>query len=385
MTLTCSSAKSIAGPLSAQPLIGLVSEYSSNPVLLTDGAHSETTAALLLESPIRCDLDSLHFSLVPRIRYGTETGYSSLTSDYYHVDASAQYVGELDSLTLDGALYRDSSLNYIGGLSHGVGVRHDTSTAGVDWLRTLTERLQFDLVGTTTRTLFGKVVGVAELQDYRYTSGSPTISYAVTELDTARILGGIARYYSLDGSTASQSHNLQIGYDRKLSEIWTLSTAAGYSTSTNYRDIDLFHFYLGTFKSHQDSATFSGSLTRQGERVKLVLSASRAQVPTGQAFLSRQDSLNVTANFTQNERWTYSTNIVVQNDSDPLTTGGTSTRRFFLADVSAQWHWTEQWTVAMHLSKVTQDFPAQNDQPSASPTSNSVTLQITRQFYATNQ
>ena len=385
VTLSCASTKSPADPLSVQPLLGVVSEYSSNPVLVADGPRAETTAALLLESPVKLDLDSFHYSLVPRVRYGTQTGYSSLTSNYYHLDSTAQYADELNALTLNGALYRDSSLYYAGELSHGVGVRHDTTSVAADLQRSLTERLQLELSGATTRTLFAQSPGLGALVDFRYTSGSPTLAYAVSELDTAKVIGSIARYYSLDGATASQSANLQLGYDRKLSQIWTLSTSAGYSKSTNYRDFDFFGFFLGTIKSHQDSATYSASLSRQGERLNLILTASRAQLPTGQAFLSRQDGITLTGNYTRNERWTFSTNAILQNDSDPLTTGGSSTRRFFLIDVSALWHWTDQWSVALHLSKVTQKFPAENGQPAAGPSSNNVTLQIVRQFYATNQ
>jgi hypothetical protein len=375
-----SSCRVFAGPESTQPLIGVVAEYASNPQLIPTAPRSETHAALLVDFPLNYDLDSVHFSVTPRVRYGGATGYSSVTSNYYHLDASTQFTSEFSSLTCSGALYRDSSLLYAGELSNGIGVRRDTSTVDVNWQRTISERLQFQLDANTARTLYGQNAAATNLVDYRYSSASPALVYAVDERDSVRFTGGVGRYQSLNSFTDSDSSNLQLGFDHRLSELWKLSTSAGYSKSTNQ-----YNFLFGTFETTQKGGVYSANLTRQGERLTVVAGASRALVPTGSAFLSRQDTINGLANYIHSERWTYSASATWQNITDPVITGGSARRRFYDVDASATWRWTEQWTVAMHLSRIAQQYAQQLGQPAVNPTSNGVRIEISRQFYRTNQ
>jgi hypothetical protein len=352
-----------------------VAEYASNPLLLAQNPRSETHAALILDLPVYYDLDALHFAVTPRVRYGGDTGYSSVTSNYYHLDATAQYKSELDSFAFTGALYRDSSLLYAGELANGVGVRRDTSSGDLNWQHNLSERLQFQLDGNTQRTLYGQSEELSGLVDYRYTNLSPAIVYALDERDSMRFLGSVGRYYSLNGFTASDSSNLQLGIDRKLSELWTLSATAGYSKSTNQYD-----FGFATFKNDETGSVYSINLKRQTERLALIASVSQALAPTGGAFLSRQQSVNLSANYQYSERWAFTAAFSWANLSDPVIGGGSTDRRYYSADLSALWHWTEQWLVTMHATKLTQQYGP----PDISATSSGVSLQISRQFYRTN-
>jgi hypothetical protein len=376
-TVSCVSTNSraLAGPWSTQPLIGVAAIYASNPELLASNPQSETHAALFVDLPVNYDLDTVHFAAIPRVRYGGATGYSAVTSNYYHLDASAQYKNELDSLTLTGALYRDSSLLYAGELANGVGVRRDTSAEDVNWQRSLTERVQVQLEANTSRTLFAQNTEFPSLVDYRYSSLAPALAYSLNERDTARILGGASRYYSLNGFTASDSDNLQLGLDHKLSELWTLSTSAGYSKTTNQ-----YNYIFATFRSTQNGAVYAVNLTRQDEVLALIATASRALAPTGLAFLSREDSVNLSANYAYSERWTFNAGVTWQSLTNPLIGGGSEERRFYNADLSAVWHWTEQLVVTMHATVLGQRY----GQPAVNATSNGLSLEISRQFYRTN-
>jgi hypothetical protein len=369
------NSKASAGPLSAQPLIGVVAEYASNPALAAVGGQAETHAALQLESPVNYDSDELHLALIPRVRYGGTTDYSSITSDYYHLDASAQYKNDLDSLSLAGGAYRDSSLLFAGELSNGIGVRRDTSSVDANWLRALTERLSFQLDANSSRTLYGKTAEPTSLVDYRYSTLSPALGYALNERDTLRFLGGVSRYYSLDGFTSSDSSNLQLGLDHQLSELWSLSASAGYSKSTNQ-----YNYVFETFKSTENGSVYSINLKRQTETLALIATASRVLAPTGFAFLSREDSVNLLANYVFSERWTFNAGITRQSLTNPLVGGGSSERRFYDADLSAIWRLTEQWLVTVHASKLGQLYGA----PTVSATSNGLSLEVARQFYRTN-
>lgn len=387
VSLFSASGRVFANPWSTQPLIGVAAEYASNPELIASAPQSETHAALLVDLPLNYDLDSVHFAVTPRVRYSNTTGYSSITSNFYHLDSSAQFMNDLGSLTFTGSFYRDSSLLYAGGLSNGVGERRDTSTADINWLRILTERVQFQFDVNTARTLYGQNTALTGLVDYRYSSASPSLAYSINERDTFRVIGAVGRYYSLNGSTSSDSVNLQLGYDHRLNEVWKLSGTAGYSKSTNEYNYNFYEFDDGfifpvfeTLKSRQYGGVYSASLTRQGEVLGASAGVSRALTPTGLAFLTRQDSVNASVSYNYSERWTFTANAIWQNLANPVIGGGSVDRRFYDIDFSAQWHWTEQWSVTLGARILGQRY----DQPAVSAVSDGLSLEISRQFYRTN-
>jgi hypothetical protein len=387
VSLFSAGGRVFANPWSTQPLIGVAAEYASNPDLITSSPQSETHAALFVDLPTNYDLDGVHFAVTPRVRYSNTTGYSSITSNYYHLDSSARFLNDLGSLTFTGSFYRDSSLLYAGGLANGIGERRDTSTADINWQRVLSERVQFQLDANTARTLYGQSTALTDLVDYRYSSASPSFAYLISERDTIRVLGGVGRYYSLNGSTSSDSVNLQLGFDHQLNEFWKLSSSAGYSKSTNEYNYNFYQYYDGfyfpvfeTLKGRQTGGVYSASLTRQGEVLGVSVGASRALTPTGLVFLTRQDSVNAAVNYNYSERWTFNASVLWQNLSNPAIGGGSVDRRFYDIDLSAQWHWTEQWSVTLGARILGQRY----DHPAVSAVSNGLSLEISRQFYRTN-
>lgn len=368
-------------------MIGVAAEYASNPVLSVSSPQSETHAALFVDLPLNYDLDNVHFALSPRVRYNNTTGYSSITSNYYHLNTSAQLVSDLSSLTFSGSFYRDSSLLYAGGLANGIGERRDTSTADINWQRLLTERVQVQLDANTARTLFGQNTVTAELVDYRYSSLSPSLAYSVSERDTLRVIASAGRYYSLNGSTSSDSVNLQLGFDHQLSELWVLSASAGYSKSINKYDYSFYQYQDGYFypifevlKTRQTGGVYSASVTRQTETLSFSAGVSRALTPTGLAFLTLQDGANISARYAFSERWTFNASAAWQHLSNPVVGGGSADRRFYDIELSAQWHWTEQWSVTLGSRLLGQRY----NQPAVSAESDGLSLEISRQFYRTN-
>jgi hypothetical protein len=380
MSLICTTSRGFAGPWSAQPLIGVAAEYASNPALVTEGGTSEEHGALVLESPLYFDQDDLHLALIPRVRYGGNTGYSSLTSNYLHLDANAKYAAELDVLTFTGAAYQDSSLLYAGGLADGIGVRRDTKSGDLGWQHALTERLQFQVDVNDVTTRYGQSSASNNLVDYNDEAVSPALSYALNELNTVHLSGGVSRYKTLNGFTDSDSDTLQLGLDHRINELWSFSGTAGYTKST-----DQYHFLDETLSSAQNSAVYSTSLTRTTQKLIESVSVSRAVTPTGLAFLSRQDTVAGQINYTYSDRLSYAGGVTWADISQPLVGGGTATRRFYDIDASANYHLSEQWVVTVHATKVGQQFPGAAGQPSANPSSTGVSLQISRQFYQTNQ
>lgn len=385
----CTSGRLVAEPWSTQPLVGVVGQYASNAPLATGNAQPETNAALILNLPVSYDGDDIHFVATPNIRYGNASGYSSITSNYFRLDSTAQLVNELGSTSVTAAAYRDSSLFYAGELANGVGVRRDTSALGIDWQRDLTERFQLQLAANTSRTLYahtnagdtGQQTAQDEvfstLVDYRYTTFSPAFALAATELDTIRIIGSLGRYEALDEVSDSNNANLQLGFDRLLTEIWTLKTTAGYS-----RAEDRYNFFFGPYlleriDSSQTGTVYSASLVRQSDVLGLSFGASRALVPTGFAYLARQQSVNFAVNYSYSERWTYNATLSWQTNTYPRTDGGSVEQKYYYVGLSASWHATEQWVVTLQTTKLLQEYGT----PAVTGASSGVSVQISRQFY----
>jgi hypothetical protein len=380
LSLGAASGRVFAGPWSTQPLVGVAAEYASNPPLVAANSKSEANAALYLDLPVNYDLDTAHFAVTPRVRYSDTQGYSSVTSNYWHLDASAKFIEERDTTTVSGALYQDSSLLYAGEVSNGIGVRRDTASVDANWQHALTERVQFQLDGNAVRTRYGQSAESTNLVNYSDAGVSPAVSYALSELTTVRLLGGVSRYKSLNGFTASNTTDLELGLDRHINELWTVSASAGYSKSTNQ-----YNFGFVTLDTAQNGAVYSLNLTRQTETLTATASASRALTPTGFAFLTRQDTFAGLLNYIYTERLSFGAGATWASIAQPLLTGGNTTRRFYNVDLSGTWHWTEQWVFSMHVNKIEQQYSAQPNQPAVSPSSSGVSVQLARQFYRTNQ
>ena len=385
MTVNCaiSAGRVQADPWAITPRMGVSGYYYSNPTLAGTGAMGTENIAALLDLPVTYDADGFEFLLRPSGRLGNERGYYSLASNYAHLDSSLQYSTDLSTATLQGEVARDSSLFFGGGLDRGIGVRRDSEATSADWTRSITERSQIALDASWSEVRYDQSANSAGLVDYRYITAGPTASYVLTERDSLQVIAGASRYQSLDGISESKSDNFQLGYVRQLSELWKLTANAGYSRSVNsekiYFTIFTYSFYVGTYTTDQDGATYSVNLSRQGEKLTLGASASRLLQPTGFAFLSRQDAISLSAAYKQSDRWDYTLTSTWQQAQTPEFQGEVFSERYLNTQVAANWHWTEQWIVSLQANRVTQHYGP----PAINAASNGVNLSIFRQFLRT--
>jgi hypothetical protein len=379
--LSIISGSASAEPWSIEPRLGASANYDTNPALIELNPGSEEHIAALVALPLRYDADGLALSLSPSARISNSSGYSSLASSYTHIDGSAQFTNELGSTTLQGGLARDSSLYHVGGLVNGIGVRRDTASTGADWTRSLTERSVLQLDASWSRVNYGQ--NAILLTDYKYLSAGPTFAFDLSERNTIKVLSNYGRYQSLNGITESTSENLQVGFVRQLNELWTLSTTAGYTRSTNSEKFFVGPFFLGSVSSSLNGAVYSATLTRQSEQFNFSGGVSRSLQPAGFAFLSRQDSVNLTATYMRSERWDFALNTVWNQARNPMPIGGPGALgtanidvRYFYAQLTANWHWTAQWVISMHATRVSE----QSHPPPFSAASSGVSVDIVRHF-----
>ena len=362
-------------------------DYLSNPVLLPTQEQAEEIVAAIFDVPLRYDTDDLEFKLRPNGRITDHSGYSSLASSYEHLDGSAQYTHDLSSTTVQAEIARDSSLYFLGGLSNRVGVARDTASTSADWTRALNERSALELDGSWTRVRYDEPADFNALVDYRYWSAGPTFSYDLSELNTLKLLGSYGVYQSLNGLTESKSESLQLGFERRLNAVWTLSASAGYSRSNNSEKVYLFgFFFLGTAKSTQNSGVYSATLIRQGEKFTFNAGVTQAQQPTGFAFLSRQNAVSIGSTYTQSEYWDFALNAGWTKALTPQESAGETapngrefTQHYLNTQLTANWHWTPRWIVSMTVTKISQQYGP----PTVSAASTNVALSVARQFLRT--
>jgi hypothetical protein len=105
-------------------------------------------------------------------------------------------------------------------------------------------------------------------------------------------------------------------------------------------------------------------------------SASRSLVPSGFAFLSRQDSYQLSFDYPYNQRWTFDGHVRRLTSTEPEVLGPVLNQSYLDAGLSAVWLFTEHWTFTMSVSHVT----AKYGPPTVDVGASGVTLLLSRKF-----
>jgi hypothetical protein len=376
-----------AGVWGAQPVIGVVADYYTNPALINIPNTAESHGDLLVDAPTTYVADAYKLTILPSFRISNAQGYSFLDSNYEHLNVSNELDTPRGSLILTGALARDSSLSHDYLLNGSTGVRRDSVLADLAWERQFTERLDLHTDASWTRDHYGQAAGTATLTDYRYASISPTLSWSQSERTKLTVSASVGRYNSLDGATQSTNANLQLGFIKQLSEIWTLSASAGYSRADNrdnFTESALEFTPSGiiivpipiTLKSTQTGSVYSFTLDHRTSLVTLSATASRQLAPTGFAFLSREELYELKATYTPTERWTLSGDLRRVNYSLPQISSASTNLNVNNVDVSAAWQWTEHWTSTVTATYVIERYGS----PRLSIDSTGVSIGVSRRF-----
>jgi hypothetical protein len=367
--MVCSDAAR-AGVWGADPTIGMSADYASNPVLVEVAHPSETDAALLVNAPISYQGNDLTLSFQPSARLSDTHSYASLNSDYVHLTASGEFDGERNALKLSASANRDSSLyeNYL--VNGEAAVRRDALTGDLAWTRHLTETLDAELDLDALHVRFGAPSGNASLVSYKNASVAPGLSWQLSERDHLVLSVSGGQYDSLDGSTRSRTLQSQLGYDRALSETWSLKLTGGYTRQQNrlHFDIPELVFIPGLgfvivevpvgVESQVDTPVYSAKLTRTGERLTVNASATRQETPTGFAFLSRQTIYDLQLSYALSERWSASLHEYWLSEHDPSLQGTYFDRTVNSVTADLSYQLSEHYTLDVALSRVDETLSA---------------------------
>jgi hypothetical protein len=371
LAMTSLASVSRAGVWGIEPVIGVAADHSSNPALLQADYAAETHAALLLDSPTTYNADAVKLSVLPSFRFSDSPGYSSLASNYTRLNVLGEIDSERSSLSASGGISRDSSLYHDYIFNGSFGVRRDTATADVKWDRALTELLEFSFDVNSQRVRYGHSSGAAVLTDYSYSSANPALSWQISERTQLTALGGIGLYQSSDGATKSVNTNLDLGFVRQLTELWALTANAGISKET-----DQFRTIFGTLKSTNNGTVFKASLTRQARLLSLSATASRQLTPSGLAFLTRQDSYELQANYPYSERLRFAADARRVKSENPQFLGPTIHQTYSVVSLTTAWRWTEKWTLTATATYIATTYAYTATNVAAT----GITLSLSRQF-----
>jgi hypothetical protein len=376
-----------AGVWGTDPVLGAMTDYATNPLLLPVSNAAETNVALLIDAPTTYVADNLKFYVMPSFRVGDTSGYSSVTSDYEHLNLKGEFDTERSVFTAAVGAAQDSSLYQDYLLNGATGVRRDTVTADLNWDRNFTERLDVDTDVDSMRIRYGPAVGVGTLIDYDYTSISPTLSWQSSERGKLTLAASVGRYNTLDGSTESRNGNLQVGYVGQISELWSLSATGGYSRALNRISVDeeflivtpfgpVLEIVPVTAESSQNGAIYSVKLTRQGTLLTVNASASRLVTPTGFAFLARQNVVDLGATYNMTARWSLGADARYVKSQNPQVQGEFFAQTVRSYSLNATWQWTETCTLTLAASRVAEQVPTYHFDGA----SNEATVTVSRKF-----
>ncbi|MDP8986449.1 MAG: hypothetical protein M3N97_15700 [Pseudomonadota bacterium] len=341
-----------AGIWYSEPVLGLAADYSTNPGLLNAPHTAETHGAVLIDGSTTYHADGVSLALQPSLRLTDSAGYSTLGSDYEHLASSAKLVTERDALTLSGQAARDSSLYYNYAVNGSTGVRRDSTLVDAAWTHDFTERLNVGADVNSSRVLYGKSYGRASLTDYRYSSAAPTLSYQLSERSTLDAGGSVGKYVSADGTTKSVNYSLELGFMRRIDEAWSVTAKGGASRETNSIAEYSGRRLLATPTSTTNGSVFTANLSRQGLLFGMNATASRSLVPTGFAYLARQDSYQVGVNYTASDRWTFEGHANWLRSRVPQTAAPDSVQTYENVGLSTTWLLTEKWTLTLRASRL---------------------------------
>jgi hypothetical protein len=379
MRLSCAQ----AGVWGIDPQIGVVGDYSSNAQLLDAPHTAQADAALLLNAPTTYNGNAFEFYITPSFRLSNSPGYSAVTSDYEHLNVKSELDADRDVYSASALIGRDSSLYYDYLTNGGTGVRRDTLMGDGNWDHSFTERLELDADINWTRTQYAEGAGVATLTDYKYISLSPTLAWNSSERGKLTASASVGRYDSLDGTTSSKNGNVQLGFARQLSELWSLTAAAGYSRAVNRLsgDEQVLEFTPQgpelvlvpfTAKSAQNGTVYSMNLSRKGERWSLNATASRQLTPTGFDYLATLTVYELTTTYAYTERWSFGSDTRYVRSETPQQQ---ATPKYI--GINASWRWTEHWSLTVGASYVTESYSPPHG---AEVSSSELSITLARQF-----
>jgi hypothetical protein len=352
--------------------LGLQAGYNSNPLLLTSGARSAESLALVLDAPLRYTGNAQVFSLRPRLRYATTSGDVAVLSDYQYLDAGWSSETERNTWAANAGWHRDSTLyNQIESSAiPGYNLHRTEEQGSLNWQRALSERNDVSAETTVDRVTY-EAQAVPTLSDYRYGAASLGLGRNLSERARISLTGGFSRYQLQDQSYRTDSTNAQLGYTAALSERWSWSAQVGKAwlkLQQGTLQYVVERLPDGTLvlvqrevqvDSSASTSNYALKIQRSYERWQLEMSATRSLQPSGLGALLTQDDFVLKASRDWTERLNLSIAARETQLSDSLGPLSSVGGPYYYLDLGASWKLTERWLLQAQVSGTRQRLSAQ--------------------------
>jgi hypothetical protein len=375
--------------LSSESSVGLSSGYNSNPFLQPSHATAAESLAVLANLPATYTSDTQSLELEPRLRFAKTHGAAALLSDYQYLDGVWRVNSERNAFTAGADWHHDSTLYnaFENATLSGRDLRRQEDIANLDWRRELTELSDLHLSGSWDKVNYSEQVATG-LQSYSYGQALVQFDHALNERWKWTNTVGVGRYELIGQHYRSDDRFLQTALTRALSERWSLTAQVSYSyLSTSGQGNICCKILLGpngyflqaipvTQSESRGSGSYALTVERRTERLVMNLAISRAIQPSGLGALLTQDDVSLKASIAWTYRLTLAATLHGSRISNPLQPLAVNGQRYADVDLSANWLWTEHWTLQLQGTYLVQRVFSVG--PTASSTS--LYLNLLRQF-----
>lgn len=361
-----------ADTLSSQSSVGVASAVNTNPFLVSSGAQTAESVAVLANLPATYTSDTQTIDLTPRFRFAETHGPVALLSDYEYLDGDWHWNSERNTFTATAELHHDSTLynDFENAALLGRDVGRLEEDANLAWQRALSERSDVQLSGSWDRVAYSQD-STSSLSNFTYTQGTLEYDRNLSELWKWSASAGYGRYDLLDGAYSSDERFIQTTLTAQLSERWSATAEGGYaylsahaqgyaccelavgpSGGLYYELIPVSQVYSRGTPNYAVSAEY------KDERLVLDLAYSSLIQPSGLGALLTQDNASVRASLPLTERLSLSAAVRWSRISDSLGRLDLEGRQIYGVNLSANWQWTEYWTVGLNAAYLRQYLAA---------------------------
>lgn len=324
-----------AAQWSIEPQLALLVGYNSN--LLLQPTHEQASAEtfLDLDATLKHVTDRTELDLHPHIELQRFPNYSQLNANNGSIQGAFTTQQERSSFNLTGG-YEDLSTFTSEPSSTGiiaVGVRRETTSAGVTVGRDFTERQHVDLQGNFTDVVYpgGEPVG---LVGYRYPTVTLSDTFKLSELSTFTAGVTVDELNSPLTNYEAHDQGLRFSFSHTFSPQYSASAAVG-GTNTTVAGVTQHGYVWDVHGTHN-------SLLTQWDA-----DYSQTLQPSGRGYLVRRDA--ATLSVAQNVSARFYATLSLQFVRNHEVAGGPfyDVPRYFAGDAGFDWHVSEHVVVSV--------------------------------------
>jgi hypothetical protein len=329
------SAPAPAAQWSIEPQFALLVGYNSNLLLAPSGAQASAETFLDLDAILKHVTERTELDLHPHIELQRFPNYSQLNANNGSIQGSFNTQQERSSFGLTGG-YESVSTFTSEPSSTGiiaVGIRRETTSAGVTLGRDFTERQHVELQGNFSEVVYPGGEPFA-LVGYRYPSGTLSDTFKISELNTFTAAAVVDELKSPLTNYEAHDQGLRFSFKHTFSPQYSAVVAVGGTNTTVAGETQ--HGYVWDLHG-----------TRNSLLTQWDIDYSQTLQPSGRGYLVRRDAatLGVAQNVSARLYATLSAQFVRNREL----AGGPfyDVPRFFTGDAGFDWHVSEHVVVSV--------------------------------------